>query len=256
MRVLIDLDGVLWNGDDAIAGAAAALEQLSSARCELWAVTNNAAPMLAQYVEKFARLGFGAAIAPQRLITSAQAAASLLVAGQEVVVCGAAGLQEAVQEVGAVLRPQGPVDAVVVGLDPDFNDARLAVATRAVLGGAVLIAANADPTYPTADGPAPGAGSILAAVVAATGASPVIAGKPHVPMVELVRSRVELTADDWMVGDRRSTDGVFARALGVRFALVSSSVSETPTADVAGSTVVEGESLAEIVETILESARR
>ena len=56
----------------------------------------------------------------------------------------------------------------------------------------------------------------------ASGASPEVAGKPHAPMRRLVAERVGPVAT--VVGDRPSTDGALARALGARFALVLSGV--------------------------------
>ena len=56
----------------------------------------------------------------------------------------------------------------------------------------------------------------------ASGATPEVAGKPHAPMQRLVAERVGSVAT--MVGDRPSTDGALARALGARFALVLSGV--------------------------------
>ena len=73
----------------------------------------------------------------------------------------------------------GPVDAVVVGLHLTFDYARLDVAARAARDGARLIATNDDATYPGEHGLSPGAGSLLAAVVTASGATPVVAGKPY-----------------------------------------------------------------------------
>ena len=56
----------------------------------------------------------------------------------------------------------------------------------------------------------------------ASGATPDVAGKPHAPMRRLVLERVGSVAT--VVGDRPSTDGALARALGARFALVLSGV--------------------------------
>ena len=102
------------------------------------------------------------------------------------------------------------------------NSGRRVVDTekKAVLGGARVLATNDDVTFPAHDGLRPGAGSLLAALVAATGVTPEKAGKPYGPMCDLVR---ELAGDDGtMVGDRPDTDGRFARALGWRWSLVLS----------------------------------
>jgi ribonucleotide monophosphatase NagD (HAD superfamily) len=63
-------------------------------------------------------------------------------------------------------------------------------------------------------------------VATAAGVTPVIGGKPHGPAAELVAREIgaESAATAVMVGDRPSTDGLFARTLGCRFALVLSGV--------------------------------
>ena len=93
--------------------------------------------------------------------------------------------------------------------------------------GARLLATNDDATYPTPEGLIPGGGAILAAVATASGATPTIAGKPYAPMAALVRDRCgpEFSSGTAvMVGDRWSTDGLFAEALGCPFALVRTGV--------------------------------
>jgi 4-nitrophenyl phosphatase len=161
------------------------------------------------------------------VLTSAGAAATLLSHGERVVVCGGPGVVEAAQAVGAVVVDEGVCDAVVVGFHREFDYERLRVAATAVINGARLIGTNDDATYPTPDGPIPGGGAILAAVATASGTVPVIAGKPYPPMAELVRRAVGPGFDPEatvMVGDRPSTDGLFARVIGCRYAIVRTGV--------------------------------
>jgi len=141
-------------------------------------------------------------------------------------VCGGAGVVEALSSRGVQLVAgdgDAAVDAVVVGFNRQFDYEALRWAAGAVLGGARLIGTNDDATYPTPSGPIPGGGSILAAVAYAAGVDPEVAGKPFAPMTDLVRARVG-SEGLVVVGDRASTDGRFARALGARFALVLSGV--------------------------------
>jgi ribonucleotide monophosphatase NagD (HAD superfamily) len=72
----------------------------------------------------------------------------------------------------------------------------------------------------------PGGGSILAAIATASGVAPIIAGKPFAPMGELVRRELKLRdlSSCWMIGDRYSTDGAFAKTIGAKFALALSGV--------------------------------
>ena len=88
--------------------------------------------------------------------------------------------------------------------------------------GARFVATNLDATYPTADGMIPGTGALVAAVAIASSATPEVAGKPEPPTVALVHQRLGTTGV--MVGDRPSTDGAMADALGWPFALVLSGV--------------------------------
>ncbi|HJP65404.1 MAG TPA: GNAT family N-acetyltransferase, partial [Actinomycetota bacterium] len=89
----------------------------------------------------------------------------------------------------------------------------LRTAALLVQRGARLVATNADATYPAPDGLWPGAGSILAAVVTATGANPIVVGKPARPMFETAAERIG-SFTPLVVGDRLDTDIAGAAALG------------------------------------------
>ncbi len=217
---VIDLDGVVWLADEAIAGSAHAVERLREAGYGVLFATNNAAPTVSMVLEHLQRVGIAAE--PSDLVTSAQAAASMLAPGSTVVVCGDDGLVEAMTQRGVIVVPEGPCDAVVVGLTHRFNFNMLTTAVSAVRDGALFIGTNEDATYPTKDGLLPGAGALLSAVATASQSTPVVAGKPHGPMAELVQARADHIT--LMVGDRSATDGVFAQRLGVPFALVHSGV--------------------------------
>jgi HAD superfamily hydrolase (TIGR01450 family) len=244
----LDLDGVLWLAGVPIAGAAAAVARLRAGGEDIVFCTNNSNQTVADVEAKLA----GQGIPPDgAVITSAMAAATLLESGERVLVCGGAGVVESIEGRGAIPVRDGPAEAVVVGLDLAFDYDRLRAAATAVLGGARLIATNDDATYPTPAGPIPGGGAIVAAVERATGVRATVAGKPHQPMVGLVRDR--LGADGTMVGDRPETDGLFAVALGYRFALVLSGV----TASASGVTPVPqlvGSDLAELADRLVPSA--
>ena len=147
-------------------------------------------------------------------------------------VCGGPGVAEAVGAAGASAvagdDPAGATaDVVVVGFHRNFDYERLRIAATAVRNGARFVATNDDATYPTPDGPIPGGGAILAAVATAAGVEPVIAGKPYAPMASAVLDLLGRPdpATLLVVGDRPSTDGLFAGALGCPFALVRSGVS-------------------------------
>lgn len=215
----LDLDGVIWLADEPIAGASEAVARLRGSGEPVVFVTNNSSQPVGEVEAKLAHHGIPAA---GDVITSAMAAAALVEPGERVLVCAGPGVVEALAARGAVPVHDGDADAVLVGFHRDFDYERLRIAARAVHRGARLLATNDDSSYPTPEGPIPGGGAILAAVVTATGAEPRVAGKPNPPMADLVRRR--LGDHGTMVGDRPDTDGRFARALGYRFALVHTGV--------------------------------
>ncbi|HET9728640.1 MAG TPA: HAD-IIA family hydrolase, partial [Acidimicrobiia bacterium] len=209
-------------------GAAEAVEVARRHGTRVVFVTNNSSGTLAEYAQKLQDAGI---VAPAGdIVTSAQAAAALLTiqlpAASRVLACAGDGVREALDAVGFTVVDDAPADAVVVGWHRTFNFEGLARAANVVRSGACFVATNLDATYPVVDGLLPGAGAIVAAVATAGGRQPEVAGKPEAPMVELVRARCG--PDGVMVGDRPSTDGALAAALGWPFALVLSGVAGTP----------------------------
>jgi 4-nitrophenyl phosphatase len=207
-----------------IPGSTEAVARLRAAGHPVEFVTNNSSAPMAQLEAKLARQGIEATGA---VIGSAEVTASLVEPGQRVLVAGGAGLVEALEGRGAEAvvndgRDRGRFDGVTVGFHRDFDFERLRVAATAVRAGARLLASNDDATYPTAEGPIPGGGSLLAAVERASGVVATVAGKPYQPMADLIRARLGPTG--LVVGDRPDTDGRLATAMGWRYALVLSGV--------------------------------
>jgi|GEM_PF-29905 len=243
--VLLDLDGVVWRGDTPIAGADEAVRLLEAAGCRVAYFTNNSFVTTDAVLAKLKRQGVDAN--REEILSSAAAAATLLREGERALVVGGPGCLEALGDAGVETvhcagdDPTDDFDAVVVGLDPDFNYARLAQAMGAILAGARLIGTNNDPTYPMPGRDLPGGGAILAAIATAANVEPVVAGKPNDPAADLVEHR--LGSVDLVVGDRPSTDGLFARRLHAEYALVHSGVTPAIHGDLDPMPDLEGDDL-------------
>ncbi|MFJ9691315.1 HAD-IIA family hydrolase [Kitasatospora sp. NPDC101183] len=206
---LLDLDGVVYAGPHAIEHAVASLDAARAAGMRLAYVTNNASRPPRVVAEHLTGLGVPAE--PADVINSAQAAArvvaELVPAGAKVLVVGGAGLEEALAERGLVAvrsLAEEPL-AVVQGYDPTVGWAQLAEAAYAVQSGLPWVASNTDLTIPTARGIAPGNGTLVAAVRAAAGTDPVVAGKPQPPMHRETVLRTGARRP-LVVGDRLDTD--------------------------------------------------
>ncbi|MDT4912422.1 MAG: glycerol-phosphatase [Pseudonocardiales bacterium] len=224
---LLDLDGVVYVGPDAVPGAPEALAAARAAGMRLAFVTNNAARPPHVVADHLTELGI-AAKAPE-IVTSAQAAARYLAdrlpGGARVLVLGTTGLEQALQERGLipVSDAEGQVDAVVQGYSPDMNWRLLAEGAVAINRRVLWVATNVDPTVPSPRGPLPGNGSLVAALRLATGREPVVTGKPDPTMhrESLLRSEAR---DPIVVGDRLDTDIEGANAVGCDSLLVLSGV--------------------------------
>jgi 4-nitrophenyl phosphatase len=220
---ILDLDGVVWLSETVIPGVPEAVARLRAAGHTVLFLTNNSSRTIGDLVDKF--VGMGIEVDADEIVTSAQSAASMLEPGSTALVCAGDGVREALAARGVEGVDEGPADAVVVGFHKEFDYGRLNAAYQAIRGGARLVGTNDDTTYPTPDGPIPGGGALLAAVAAAAGVEPEVAGKPYQPMADAVRARIGDGADDGLVvGDRPDTDGLIAKRLGLPFALVFTGV--------------------------------
>jgi len=223
--VCCDLDGVIWRGDEPIPAAIEGVTELCAAGVRVGFVSNNSSQPIADVVAKLERCGIDAD--GDDVVTSALAAAALLrdglAPGSRVLACAGPGVVQALLEVGLEPVDRPPAAAVVVGFHRNFDFDELDRASSAIRDGARFVAANLDATYPVPGGLMPGSGAIAAAVATASGRSPEVAGKPEPPMVALVRER--FGNNGIVVGDRPSSDGALAAALGWPFALVLTGVS-------------------------------
>ncbi|GAA0834748.1 HAD-IIA family hydrolase [Streptosporangium amethystogenes subsp. fukuiense] len=225
--LLLDLDGVVYLGRDAVPGAPEALRRAAERGVRLAYVTNNASRTPGAIAQHLSALG--APATPDDVVTSAQAAARLVAErvapGAAVLVVGGMGLRTALRAHG--LRPvstalDSPV-AVVQGIAPDLSYGLLAEGTLAVREGALFVAANADSTMPTGRGEFPGNGAMVRVIATATGVEPIVAGKPEPPLHRESMLRTG-SRRPLVVGDRLDTDIEGATNAGVDSLLVLTGV--------------------------------
>ncbi len=214
---VLDLDGVVYVGPDAVPHASEALNQAQSGGMHLAFVTNNAARPPAEVGAHLRDLGVDAH--DEDVVTSSQAAARLLSAqlepGAEVFVIGGPGLLEALRERGLepVTEPGDGVVAVAQGYGPDMPWRRVVQGSILVRAGLPWVASNTDMTIPTASGVGPGNGALVRMVAEFAQREPQVAGKPMAPLFEETIARVG-GEHPLMVGDRLDTDIEGAAKMG------------------------------------------
>lgn len=226
---LLDLDGVVYVGPDAVPGVPAALREVRAAGMRLGFVTNNAARTPEEVAAHLTDLGIEAGA--DDVITSSQAAATvvaeLLGPDARILPVGGPGVAAAMQAAGLVVvgSAEDAPDAVVQGYGREVGWAQLAEAVVAVRNGARHVATNADATIPSPRGPLPGNGAMVGVVRGVTGREPLITGKPdpamHAECVRRTGARRPI-----VVGDRLDTDIEGARRAGAASLLVFSGVTD------------------------------
>ncbi|MDH3500739.1 MAG: HAD-IIA family hydrolase [Acidimicrobiia bacterium] len=226
-NLVIDLDGVVYVGDQEVPGAGQVLTALDGAGYQMVFATNNASRTPQASAEKITAVT-GYAAHPDQVVSSALAAASLLHGGERCLVIGGVGLEDAVVRTGGVIvNDWRAAEVVFTGYNRALTYDMLRDGTLAVRAGARFIASNDDATFPAPDGLWPGAGATVSFLRTATEVVPELAGKPHEPMRRLIRTRMR-PGPVWMVGDRPETDLAMAKAEGWTSVLALTGVVAVP----------------------------
>jgi len=237
LNYLIDLDGVIYRGEQVIEGAVETLAWLRLQRAEISFLTNNSAFSRRNYLERLSLLGIKCQL--EEIMSTAYATRLYLEEkgppGARVLVIGEWGLMVELEGAKVSLvdwQNEGLIDYVVVGLDRNFHYSKLTRAHHAIIQGAKFIATNRDATFPTEKGTLPGGGAIVAAIEACTGKTPVVIGKPQDYMVKKVlETRNWKSEETVVVGDRLETDVLLGNQLGMITALVLTGITNRETAE-------------------------
>jgi len=224
---MLDLDGVVYVGPDAVPGAPQHLAAAREHNLRLAFITNNASRPPDTVAAHLTDLDVPAERTD--VVTSAQAAASVLLdrlgEGAKVVMLGATGLEQALREAGLV--PVGVEDddavALVTGYGPDVLWRDIMRAAVRIRDGLWWVASNTDLTIPTAFGVAPGHGVLVETLQRFSGIDPVVAGKPARPLLDETIRRVG-GERPLMVGDRLDTDILGGRNADIDSLLVLTGV--------------------------------
>jgi 4-nitrophenyl phosphatase len=227
--LVCDLDGVLYRGPEPIPGVAERIAELRDSGLRFVFATNNATATVEQYRERLLALGIDAS--HEEILTSAVVTAEVVSergwTNLSTFVVGLAGIRHELIDLGMKLLEldeANEAELVITSGDWTFDYAKLRAASLAVQGGAHFIATNDDLTYPAPDGLWPGAGSILAALEAATGQEAEVMGKPYRPMMEAAARRLQGCTRIGVVGDQPATDLAGAELMGWTKILVLSGV--------------------------------
>jgi HAD superfamily hydrolase (TIGR01450 family) len=208
--LIVDLDGVVWVGDVAVPGSAAAIARLRAQRIPIVFLTNDPRSSRDEYAKRLR--GHAIDVHVDEIVTAATTLASVVAEREGAAptfAIGSPALKRELARAGVRLaegEAGAEADVVAVGGHDRFDYDELRVATRALRRGARLYAAGRDATFPMPDGPWPATGAIVAAVEVAGGTTAEVVGKPESHMFTLARSLLAGRARVAIVGDNLGSD--------------------------------------------------
>jgi 4-nitrophenyl phosphatase len=205
---LFDMDGTLYLGDEVYEGAIELMEDLPRLGKRYIYLTNNSSRAGSDYITRLRRLGFPCE--KENVFTSGMATGLYLNEnhpGARVYLVGTKAFYGELQSYGINLVEED-ADVVVAGFDTELVYEKLNKAVRYLRRGAVFIEANPDWVCPMPAGEVlPDCGSICALLTAASGAVPVVIGKPNRNMVDIISHMTGIpNSRICCVGDRLYTD--------------------------------------------------
>lgn len=224
------MDGVVWRGNEAIGNLPKIFSEIHRIGLDYVFATNNSAKTIEEYQENLRSKGLE--VESRRIITSAVATFLYLQENhpnkKNLFIIGSDSFKSNAVERGFTLvndENNLQADFVVVGLDTNLNYEKIKFAANQIFKGAIFLATNPDPTFPTPRGPIPGAGVMVAAVKTASGTEPIVIGKPSANMYQQAFKTMHLEPDQVLcVGDRLSTDILGAQNGGFYSAFLLSGV--------------------------------
>lgn len=231
LRLLVDLDGVLYRGTTALPGVAEFFAWAEAEGHATMLVTNNSLRTQREVAGNLRRMGL--IMEPERILTSAVATSAWLRAqapeGARIQALGGSGLLQALFSPGSPFTPdwESP-EWLVLGQDFDLTYQKLSAACIAVQKGARFVVTNPDTTLPTEAGLTPGAGAWQAVVTLVTGVQATVIGKPEPGIFETALTMMPAEGEVVVIGDRLDTDILAGHRLGATTALVLTGVSTRP----------------------------
>lgn len=207
---LFDMDGTIYEEDTVFDGTLDLLQAIVDNGGRYVFITNNSSKSVVDYVKKVNRLGIEADT--DNFFTSAQATILYLKQNypRTKVYCqGTNSLVKELKDAGIdVTAKVESVDVALVGFDMELTTEKLRN-TCEILStqNVVYLATNPDWVCPVSFGFIPDCGSICGMIKNATSKWPIFIGKPEPTMVDIVRKKYGISAEETVVvGDRLYTD--------------------------------------------------
>ena len=227
---IIDLDGTIYRGENAIPGAAETIAWLRGEGHRVLFLSNMPLKRRGDFSKKLTDIGIptiredviSSSLVLADYLSTKYNKASVLVIGEE-------PLKEELESAGMrITEDPEETEIVVASFDRDFTYRKLDLGFQALRRGALFYATNGDATLPVEGGEVPDAAAMIASLEACSGRSvDLIVGKPSSVVSEMAMQRLGLPAEScFMIGDRLETDILMGNNAGMTTVLVLTGVTE------------------------------
>lgn len=225
--LMIDMDGVVYAGEELIKGADAFVKKLLDQKIPFTFLSNNSSKSRADAVEKLGKMGIE--VTEDHIYSSAMATATFLTEhypGSTVHVLGEGGLLKSLKNSGIEVVEEKP-DIVLLGEGHEFSLDKVHTAVEMILDGARFIATNRDPSPRRSGWNNLGIAATAAMIEEASGREPFVIGKPSPLMMRSAASYMNLKPEDiTVIGDTMETDIIGGIYMGFKTVLVLSGIAD------------------------------
>jgi HAD superfamily hydrolase (TIGR01458 family) len=216
--VVLDLEGVVYQGQCPISGAVEAVQALERRGLRIRYITNTTTQPRSAIAKRLATMGFP--IEPDHLLTPPAAAAQHLmsIGARRVHLAAAEGLAEDFRQFELVDDTTNPIDAIVLGdLHLEFTWERLNILFQLMARGLPLVALHKNKICQRAEGLSLDLGPFVVALEYAAAVQAHVVGKPSATFFNLALEGLGLPAGEvLMIGDDIEADVGGAQAAGLR----------------------------------------
>src|SRR6201996_665647 len=225
--LMIDMDGVIYAGEELIKGADVFVKRLLKDKVPFTFLSNNSSKSRADAVEKLAKLGIK--VTEKHIYTSAMATATFLTEHYpdcSVHVLGEGGLLKSLKNAGIRMTDKKP-DLVILGEGQEFSLEKVHKEVDMILAGARFIATNRDPSPRREGWNNLGIAATAAMIEEACGREAFVIGKPSPIMMRCASTYMKLKpAETTVLGDTMETDIKAGVYMGYKTILVLSGIAD------------------------------
>ncbi|HOD92546.1 MAG TPA: HAD-IIA family hydrolase [Clostridia bacterium] len=204
---IIDMDGVLYHGNNILQGALEFVDWLKDNDKKYLFLTNSSERSPRELSQKLGRLGIN--VEEEHFYTSAIATAIFLASQSpkcSAYIIGEPGLINALYDVGITMNDVSP-EYVIIGETRSYSFEKIEKAVQLVQKGAKLIGTNPDRTGPTEKGIMPATGALAVPIEIATNKKAYYIGKPNPLMMRHALKKLGTDVRNTIIiGDRMDTD--------------------------------------------------